>query len=110
MPGIYRQMDIAIIPTKASEGTSLSCLEAMASGCAVIAGCTGGLTDLIIHEYNGLLLRPLNTRTLMEALSCLIEDPELRQRLSINARTVSESFSLEKWKHRWRKVIEAVFR
>jgi glycosyltransferase involved in cell wall biosynthesis len=46
----------------------------------------------------------------MEALSCLIEDPELRQRLSINARTVSESFSLEKWKHRWRKVIEAVFR
>ena len=39
----------------------------MASGCAVIAGCTGGLTDLIIPEYNGLLLRPLNTRTLMES-------------------------------------------
>jgi len=109
MPEIYRQMDIAIIPTKASEGTSLSCLEAMASGCAVVAGCTGGLTDLIIPEYNGLLLRPLNSRTLTEALTRLIEDPELRQQLGTNARTTSEAFSLEKWKNRWRKVIETVF-
>ena len=59
MPQVYRYADIVLIPTKAAEGTSLSCLEAMASGRAVIAGCVGGLSDLIVDGYNGLLLRPL---------------------------------------------------
>ena len=42
MPEILSHMDIALIPTKGTEGTSLSCLEAMAAGCAVIASPVGG--------------------------------------------------------------------
>lgn len=43
MPEVYRRADIVLVPTCYSEGTSLSCLEAMASGCAVIATNVGGL-------------------------------------------------------------------
>ena len=37
MPDWYRKADIVVIPTIACEGTSLSCIEALASGCAVVA-------------------------------------------------------------------------
>ena len=58
MPAEYRDADVVVIPSVATEGTSLSCLEAMASGRPVMAGWVGGLSNLIIHEYNGLLLHP----------------------------------------------------
>ncbi len=109
MPHIYRNMDIVLIPTKGAEGTSLSCLEAMASGCAVIAGCTGGLTDLVIDGYNGLLLRPLTAHTLRQAVEKLAAQPELRQRLGERARRTAEAFSRRKWVERWLPVIDKVF-
>ncbi len=109
MPHIYRQADIVLIPTRSAEGTSLSCLEAMASGKAVIAGCTGGLTDLIIDGYNGLLLRPLTAKSLSESLELLINEPELRRSLGEKAQDTARAFSLEIWKKRWLKLIGQVF-
>lgn len=110
MAHIYRNVDIVLIPTTASEGTSLSCLEAMATGRDVIAGCTGGLTDLVIDGYNGLLLRPLTAELLAEAVERLILDPDLRRSLGERARATAEAFSLAKWKARWAEVISDVFR
>lgn len=78
MPEVYRRADIVLVPTCYSEGTSLSCLEAMASGCAVIATNVGGLPELIINRFNGLLIAP-EAEALAEALTQLIEQPELRQ-------------------------------
>lgn len=109
MPRVYRNMDIVLIPTKGAEGTSLSCLEAMGSGRAVIAGCVGGLTDLIVDGYNGLLLRPLTANSLVDAIRRLVEDPKLRRQLGRNALATAGSFSLEQWKARWADVIERTF-
>jgi len=109
MPSVYRNVDIVLVPSKASEGTSLSCLEAMASGRAVIAGGTGGLTDLIIDGYNGLLLRPLTVSALRDSLERLVNDPQLRRSLGRRARMTAEAFGLERWKVRWQRVIERVF-
>jgi len=58
MPALYQAADIVVIPSTYSEGTSLSCLEALASGCAVVATDVGGLTNLILPRYNGLLVPP----------------------------------------------------
>ncbi|OGO25448.1 MAG: hypothetical protein A2W33_07055 [Chloroflexi bacterium RBG_16_52_11] len=100
----YQKADISIIPTLHSEGTSLSCLEALASNNAIIATNVGGLTDLIINNYNGLLIEP-NAPSLREALIRLIEDPILRQRLAENGRKVAEAFNLERWQGAWRKTL-----
>lgn len=110
MPHIYRNVDIVLIPSKASEGTSLSCLEAMASGRAVVAGCTGGLTDLIIDGYNGVLIRPVTVRTLAEAVEKLLASAELRRELGARAAATARAFGLKQWRERWRRVIERVFR
>ncbi|NPV53652.1 MAG: glycosyltransferase family 4 protein [Firmicutes bacterium] len=102
-------MDVALIPSKATEGTSLSCLEAMGVGCAVIASYVGGLSDLIIEGYNGRLIKP-TVENLVSTLVELIEDSEKRAYLWRNARETSLSFTLDMWRLRWARVIGEVFR
>ena len=58
MPFWYQKADIAVIPTIACEGTSLSCIEALACGCAVVATNVGGLPDVVYDGLNGLLVDP----------------------------------------------------
>ena len=107
MHTVYKEADIVLIPTLYSEGTSLSCLEACATGNAVIATRIGGLTDLIIDRFNGLLVSP-NARSLEEAIVECLESPELRRRLGENALQVSQAFNKASWKERWKNVIRDV--
>jgi len=74
MPDLFQKSDIVIIPTYFSEGTSLSCLEAMACQKPVVATNIGGLNDLIISGYNGLLSNP-NPRDFSANLISLAQDP-----------------------------------
>jgi glycosyltransferase involved in cell wall biosynthesis len=100
----YQQADITIIPTMHSEGTSLSCLEALASGNAVVATNVGGLPDLILPGYNGLLIEP-QASALREALEQLVQDESLRLRLGSQGRQVAPVFSLERWRAQWKRVL-----
>lgn len=105
---IHQKYDIAVVPTIGSEGTSLSLLEAMASHCAVIATDVGGLSNIIIDRYNGLLIEPKSSY-LESSLKELIENEELRHTLANNGYdTVKDGFSYDLWKKRWIHVIEAL--
>lgn len=108
MPDIYKQMDIALIPTKAAEGTSLACLEAMACGCVMVTSHIGGLSDLIFDGYNGLLVKP-DVDNLTEAIFSLIEKPEQAQTLSKRGAEVAKTFSLKRWKKNWDSLLQEVF-
>lgn len=100
----YQQADITLIPTLGKEGTSLSCLEAMSCGNAVIATNVGGLSDLIFPGYNGLLIEP-NALALKEALHLLCQDQSLRSSLSQRSRLVAETFSIAPWYARWKRLL-----
>ena len=104
----HSNFDIAIVPTTGSEGTSLSLLEAMAAGCAVICSNVGGMTNIVIDGYNGLMVNP-QKEDLKRALSSLIRDGKLRHRLAQKGyETVESSFSLSKWSKAWIGIIEEV--
>ena len=107
MPEVYAQADIVVIPTCYSEGTSLSCLEAQASERPVIASNVGGLTDLILHDFNGILIEP-NEEDLFRAIDRLLLDPNERIRLGKNGWLTSQYFSLSTWKERWRILIKKI--
>ncbi|MBD3175494.1 MAG: glycosyltransferase [Armatimonadia bacterium] len=107
MPDIYRGADITVIPTLFSEGTSLSCLEAMASGNAVLVTNVGGLSDLVIDGYNGLMVEP-NPSAVREGLVRLLRDPELRAELADNALRTVRAFSRERWRQRWTRILAEV--
>ena len=105
---IHQDKDIAIIPTIGSEGTSLSLLEAMASGCAVVCTNVGGMTNIVLDHYNGLMINP-DEESLYQAIKLLIEDPILKTSLQKHAyETAKASFSLEIWKERWRQIFTMV--
>lgn len=102
---IHKDKHIAVVPSLGSEGTSLSLIEAMASGCAPIATDIGGMTNIIIDHYNGLLIKP-DVDCLYNALKCLILHNDYRKRIADNAyKTAEQSFSFEKWREAWTKVI-----
>lgn len=105
MAKVYQSADITVIPTLYSEGTSLSCLESMACGCATVATNIGGLPNLIIDKYNGLLINP-DAKDLYRALRMLIDNKELRNTISINALSICKVFSMEKWKEEWKRIID----
>lgn len=104
MHNVYKNTDISVIPTMFSEGTSLSCLEAMASGNLVISTRIGGLSDLVIDNYNGYLIEP-NEDALYDALCDAIENYSDRISMKKNAREVAAAFNKKIWKEKWRKVL-----
>ena len=103
---IHQDKDIAVIPTIGSEGTSLSLLEAMTAQCAVICTNVGGMTNIVLDNYNGLMINP-DENSLYNAMKKLILDEKLRQKLSQRAYvTVKEGFSYDIWKEKWISVLK----
>ena len=105
MSAVYQNADITLIPTQYSEGTSLSCLEAMASGNAIVATNIGGLPNLIIDGYNGIMINP-DEDELFFATDKLINNTVLRNELSKNALSVVKAFSKDRWANKWRAIIQ----
>ena len=102
---IHKDCHIALIPTLGSEGTSLSLLEAMASGCTTICTNVGGMTNIVLDHYNGIMITP-DTESLYYAVKEVIDNEKLRMYLSQNAYvTAQKVFSLSRWQRAWEKVI-----
>lgn len=101
----YEGADVILVPTRYSEGTSLSCIEGQASGLPVIATNIGGLPNLILDHYNGLLISP-NAKALEKAALELIENPKLRKKMAEHSLEVAQSaFEKHLWDQRWTDVI-----
>ena len=104
---IHAAMDIAVVPTIASEGTSLSLLEAMASGCAVVCTDVGGMTNIVLDKYNGMMTAAGDADGLYAAIAYLVDHPEERRRMAATAyETLRQCFSHERWAKAWKQVIE----
>jgi glycosyltransferase involved in cell wall biosynthesis len=85
---LNRAADIYIsIP--ATDGTSVSVLEAMASGVAVVAGDVPGIDPAILrHDVTALLIRQLNPESLASAVISLGLDPDRRRDFVARAQEV----------------------
>jgi glycosyltransferase involved in cell wall biosynthesis len=105
MEEIYQQADIAVVPTRASEGLSLSLLEAMACGLPVITTPVGGLGDAIIDGYNALVFDP-NHEDLADYIRFLAENEDLRRKFGERNREIAvECFDINIWREKWRRLL-----
>lgn len=80
-----RQNSLITIVCSRYENFPLSLLEALATGCPTVATAVGGIKEIIIDGYNGLLAEPESAESIAEKVLELINDPEKMQLLSKNA-------------------------
>jgi glycosyltransferase involved in cell wall biosynthesis len=72
--------DVFVLPSR-QEGLGVAALEAMACARPVVASRVGGLGETVVHERSGLLVAPDDPAALCGALTRLLGDRELRERL-----------------------------
>jgi glycosyltransferase involved in cell wall biosynthesis len=85
---LYRGAVVVACPSR-WEGLPLVCLEAMATGCAVVAAAVDGIPEAITPGETGLLVPSEDAEALTAALVELLDDPALRERLGRRAREVA---------------------
>lgn len=92
----YSDSFLTFVPSLWSEGTSLSAIESICSGCPVIASDVGGLGNIIIPHFNGLLLTP-TVQVFVEATERLIADTNTRNKMARNCYNVREYLGKNRW-------------
>jgi glycosyltransferase involved in cell wall biosynthesis len=91
----YAHADVFALPST-GEGFGIVFLEAMAFGLPVIGARTGGVTDIVKHGANGLLIPGKDPAMLVQALDQLLRDPELRAKFGKrSAEIVREKYRFE---------------
>jgi phosphatidyl-myo-inositol dimannoside synthase len=90
----YQSHQILVFPSL-YEGFGMVFLEAMASGLAVIASPVGGVSDLIRHEQNGIIVPPGDPVALAQAIADLWRSPEKINRLGSAGREGSPHYTWE---------------
>ena len=93
-------LDIGIMPLPDTEWTRGKCafkaIQYMAMGIPTVASPVGITGDIIHHDVNGLLATSVDDW--FHSLNRLVNDEELRRRVSLRARrTIEDSYSLQVW-------------
>ncbi|MBS4023840.1 MAG: glycosyltransferase family 4 protein [Dethiobacter sp.] len=84
VPAILARLTVYVQPSL-SEGQGITVLEAMAADCPVVASAAGGLRELVRHGKNGILVEPGSVGGLVDAVSSVLNDPLLAERLRAGA-------------------------
>lgn len=95
----YSQAYLTFIPTLWSEGTSLSAVEAICSGCPVIATDVGGLGNIVVPGFNGEVCPP-NVEDLVRVTAELLKHPDRRDQLAENCLRMREALGKTRWEAR----------
>ncbi len=93
LPRYHRTAQIFCSPALGNESQGYVLLEAMAAGLPVVASNIDGYASVITHGVDGLLVRPKDTMALADALTALVRDAAMRERLATQGRVRVEEFS-----------------
>jgi len=90
MENFYRSIDIAVVPSRVSEGFGLTAAEGQAWGKAVIVAGHAGLAEIVDDENTGLKFTPHDANSLAVKLRRVLEDAKLRTAIAKAGRASSE--------------------
>jgi len=99
---------VGVLPGPAGDPMPLSALEAILSGCPLVAEEAGGILDLVVQGVTGLLVPPGDTVSLLRAARYLVRDRHTRSRMAAAIRELSADLGPERIMGRWSGLIRAV--
>jgi glycosyltransferase involved in cell wall biosynthesis len=102
MPAVFAQAHVVCLPSTYGEGVPKVLIEAAACARPIITTDTAGCREITQHEVNGLLFPPHDVDALVNALTRLLDDAPLRQRMGEAGRGIAQEFAFE-------RVAEATF-
>ncbi len=85
----------------------VSVIEAMALGFPVVSTNVGGMTHLVDHGIDGLLVDKNDVDDMANHIISLKNNPELVKILSVNARKKSEKFNWQEIKEKWNNLFNS---
>ena len=101
MAGFLQSLDVFAMPSR-REGFGMAVLEAMSCGLPVVASDAGGLKEIVLDGVNGRLVHAGDEKALAGALTELLSDAALAERLGREARrSVENRFSLQRMVRRY---------
>jgi glycosyltransferase involved in cell wall biosynthesis len=103
---IYQQADVFILPS-INEGMSNTVLEAMASGLAIIATDTGGVSQLI-GNGRGIIVGKKSSQEILKALEKLYSGRELLKEMKVDSRQMAESMSWDDVASKYYKIYQDI--
>jgi glycosyltransferase involved in cell wall biosynthesis len=110
MEDYYNQAKIFVL-TSTTEGISVAMMEAMACGRPAVVTAVGDLPDLARDDETGYLVHPPEEPGFVAALTRLLEDDALRDRLGATARrTIVAEYSQADGSRRWRAALRGLRR
>lgn len=103
----YFIADVFALPSL-TEGSPLVLFEAMAANAAIVSTRVGGVPETIADEQSGLLVAPGDPVALAAAISRVLQDAALREKLSSEATQASARYSPEQYRQRLTGLYEEV--
>jgi glycosyltransferase involved in cell wall biosynthesis len=96
------------INTTNYDNTPISVMEAMACGMCIISTNIGGIPYLLDNEINAILVPPNDPDAMAAAVTRILTEPGLAEKLSMNAREKAEQFNWSIILPQWQRLLESV--
>ncbi len=98
LPAVLASLDVSVIASLGSEGSSRIAYESMASGVPLVATRVGCLPEIISDGRTGLLVPPADAEALAQAICQLLDNRTLAKNLATQALERVQSYhNYERW-------------
>lgn len=88
--------DIFLLPSRYGEGLPMALLETMGTGIIPVVTTDASMKFVVSHEKNGIFVEKNNPQDLYLKLKNLIDNQEMMEQLSLNARkTIEDNFNIK---------------
>jgi glycosyltransferase involved in cell wall biosynthesis len=107
IPALLQSVEILVAPSLLEEALGLVVMEAKAAGRPAIVFPSGGLSEMIEPDVDGIVCRDKSVEALADALRRYLEDPLLARRHGAAALQSLDRLGVSDFAERWSKLYES---